>query len=124
MHDDGKRSEGDVVALVNDLLTHAIAQQASDVHFEPGEDTMRVRIRLDGLLRDVDCLPGALAENVIARLKVLAGLLTYRVDIPQEGSFTSDLTPSAEEAAIDIRVATFPTVRGERAVVRLLHTVG
>ncbi len=72
----------------------------------------------------MDSLPASLAENVIARLKVLAGLLTYRKDIPQEGAFAADPNWMNGSAPIDIRVATFPTVRGERAVLRLMYGVG
>ncbi len=118
---------------MEDLLRRAATQRASDVHFEPTPDALRVRFRIDGVLHDVDRLPHALAENVIARLKVLAGLLTYRVDVPQEGAFRWDgpdgeSTPQsgssidAPSAALDTRVATFPTIYGERAVVRLLPT--
>lgn len=110
MHNEG------VVELVNDLLRRAVAARASDVHFEPGAEQMRVRFRVDALLNDVDALPAAIAPNVVARLKVLAGLLTYRSDIPQEGGIPVD----AGVAPYDIRVATFPTVRGERVVLRLL----
>ncbi len=109
------RNEG-VVELVNDLLQRAVAARASDVHFEPGAEQMRVRFRVDALLNDVDGLPAAIAPNVVARLKVLAGLLTYRSDIPQEGGIPA----AAGVAPYDIRVATFPTVRGERVVLRLL----
>jgi general secretion pathway protein E len=104
------------------------------VHFEPTPDEMRVRFRVDGLLHEVDRLPQALAENVITRLKVLGGLLTYRVDIPQEGSFTLESPPAPSIGppsppmtaprkgphATDVRIATFPTIHGERAVARLL----
>ncbi len=117
-------SENGVVHLVDDLLRRAIRGRVSDVHFEPGEGEMRVRCRIDGLLHELDRIPGQLAENVIARLKVLAGLLTYRIDIPQEGAFNSRQIEGANGEPLDLRVATFPTVRGERAVVRLLHTVG
>ncbi|GMU20834.1 MAG: general secretion pathway protein GspE [Phycisphaerae bacterium] len=127
----------DVVALLDTWIARAIAQGASDIHFEPGETHMRIRYRLDGLLHEVDALPRALAENIIARLKVLAGLLTYRTDIPQEGAFSrpadeqaagsrsavSTATSMAGRVDLDLRVATFPTIRGERAVVRLLHPV-
>ncbi len=108
------------VSVVDDLLGRAIQRRASDVHFEPDEAALRVRFRLDGLLHDVDRLPVSMAENVVARLKVLAGLLTYRTDVPQEGSFAvSGSVPGARP--VDVRVATFPTVRGERAAVRLLY---
>ncbi len=109
------------VSVVDDLLGRAIARRASDVHFEPDDGAMRVRYRLDGLLHDVDSLPVALAESVVARLKVLAGLLTYRTDVPQEGAFPASRLSSGSETSIDIRVATFPTVRGERAAVRFLY---
>jgi type II secretory ATPase GspE/PulE/Tfp pilus assembly ATPase PilB-like protein len=104
------------VRVVDDLLARAIAWKASDLHFEPLDDHMAARFRLDGLLHDVDRLPLNMAESVIARLKVLSGLLTYRIDVPQEGSFRM--------GAVDVRVAVFPTVRGERAAVRFLHKIG
>ncbi|UCD28232.1 MAG: type II/IV secretion system protein [Planctomycetota bacterium] len=113
-----------VVNLVNELLGKAISRRASDVHFEPGNHEMKVRYRLDGVLNDVDSLPAALAENMVARLKVLSGLLTYRTDVPQEGSFPADSQWEKDGRSLDIRVATFPTIWGERAVVRLLYSVG
>jgi len=112
--------EAGVVRLVSELLQRALRDRASDVHFEPTSKPLRVRFRIDGMLHDVDELPEALAENVIARLKVLGGLLTYRVDIPQEGSFRITLPDAGETRGYDARVATFPTIHGERAVVRLL----
>jgi general secretion pathway protein E len=124
------------VPWIEDVLDRAIAQRASDIHFEPQDDGIQVRYRLDGLLQDVETLPKALAENIVARLKVLAGLLTYRIDIPQEGSFTRQVgrhhhppaqagqNPAGPETSLDIRVASFPTVRGERVVIRLMHPTG
>jgi type IV pilus assembly protein PilB len=113
-----------VVGLVNRLLRDAIQRRASDVHFEPTDRQMLVRLRLDGLLHDVEQLPRQIADNIIARLKVMAGLLTYRVDIPQEGSLSAnDIVPDGDDAAaLDLRVATFPTIRGERVVVRILYS--
>ncbi len=75
----------DVVGVVDELLQRAVACGASDVHFEPTGADLRVKYRLDGVLSPVESLPAAVAENVVARLKVLGGLLTYRNDIPQEG---------------------------------------
>jgi len=124
MSSPGSNPAEGVVHLIDDLLARAIARRASDIHFDPNEDHLRVRCRLDGLLQEVDHLPGALADNVIARLKVLAGLLTYRKDIPQEGAFKADPSWMNGAAPIDIRVASFPTVRGERAVIRLMYSVG
>jgi len=113
-----------VVQLVDALLARAIGRKASDIHFEPSDGGMWVRYRLDGLLHEMDRLPAGLAENVIARLKILAGLLTYRMDIPQEGAFQAQGHLTGGLPPIDVRVATFPTVRGERAVVRLMYAVG
>jgi len=114
-----QESANRVVELVADLLRRAISAGASDVHFEPGDDCLRVRFRIDGVLRDVETLPAVVTPNVVARLKVLSGLLTYRTDVPQEGS----IAPGSGGFGCDIRVATFPTVRGERVVLRLLAQV-
>ncbi len=104
-----------VVGLVDALIARAIAARASDVHFEPDADGLCVRFRVDALLHDVERIPAAIAANVVARLKVLAGLLTYRTDVPQEGGL-----PAGADRPCDIRVATFPTIHGERVVLRLL----
>ncbi|MBL8878858.1 MAG: Flp pilus assembly complex ATPase component TadA [Phycisphaerales bacterium] len=105
-----------IVGLVSDLLDRAVISRATDVHFEPGDSALLVRFRVDGVLREIDRLPIAITPNIIARLKVLASLLTYRTDTPQEGSFAH----ARAGGATDIRVATFPTIRGERVVLRLL----
>lgn len=120
------------VQIVDALIDRVITSGASDLHFEPADDALAVRQRLDGVLHEIDRLPPSLADSVVARLKVLAGLLTYRVDIPQEGSFQFGLSSesrgqpreredSDSAATFDLRVATFPTIRGERVVVRVLH---
>lgn len=109
----------DVVALVNDLLFKAVRGQASDIHFEPTEHELLVKYRLDGQLQIVERLPKSLADNIVARLKVLAGLLTYRNDIPQEGRIISKDTRPGR--IMDKRLAVFPTINGQRAVVRLFY---
>jgi len=109
----------DVVWLVDDLLKRAVQAAASDVHFEPAGSELGVKFRLDGVLGTVESLPKSLADNVIARLKVLGGLLTYRNDIPQEGRIEIDNDPDGE--VIDQRLAVFPTIHGQRAVVRLFY---
>ena len=109
----------DIVRLVDDLLNQAIEAGASDIHFEPTGRDLDVRLRLDGVLHSVEHLPGALSDNVVARLKVLGGLLTYRNDIPQEGRL--EITSAASDRVTDVRLAIFPTIYGQRAVVRLLY---
>jgi type II secretory ATPase GspE/PulE/Tfp pilus assembly ATPase PilB-like protein len=108
-----------VSELVDVLLDQAARAGASDVHFEPNQTSLFVRMRIDGVLQTVATLPRELAGNVVARLKVLAELLTYRLDVPQEGrARRRDPQPS------DMRVSTFPTIHGERAVVRLFDPTG
>ena len=109
----------DVVEIVDDLLAKAVAAGASDVHFEPTGAGLKVKYRLDGVLSPVESLPAVVADNVVARLKVLGGLLTYRNDIPQEGRL--ELTGAPAEQVTDIRLAVFPTIYGQRAVVRLFY---
>ena len=72
----------DVTGLVDTLLDQAVEAEATDLHLEPVDRGLLVRLRVDGQLLDRRVIPSSLADNVIARLKVLASLLTYRVDIP------------------------------------------
>jgi type II secretory ATPase GspE/PulE/Tfp pilus assembly ATPase PilB-like protein len=115
-----KSNAGDVVSLVDELLGKAVKYGASDVHFEPTGAELAVKFRLDGVLKTVEKLPKALSDNVIARLKVLGGLLTYRNDIPQEGRIEID--KSRNDRIMDQRLAVFPTIHGQRAVVRLFYS--
>jgi type II secretory ATPase GspE/PulE/Tfp pilus assembly ATPase PilB-like protein len=96
------------------LLTAARDAGASDVHLLPTPQGLLVQWRIDGVLQLLGEFPRGTAADVVARLKVLAELLTYRADLPQEGRIRKDGTPSVE-----MRVSTFPTLHGERAVVRL-----
>lgn len=112
-----QRQGHDAVSLVDDLLEQAAAAQASDIHFERIGGQMQVRFRLDGVLKTVETIPSGIGENVIARLKVMAGLLTYRNDIPQEGRLEQRRGEGGP--IIDRRLAVFPTIDGQRAVVRL-----
>ena len=109
----------DAVSLVSDMLVRAAESKASDVHFEPTGNGMQIRLRLDGVLQTVEELPNGLAENIVARLKVMAGLLTYRNDVPQEGRM--ELLDSSGTRVVERRVAVFPTIHGQRAVVRLFY---
>ena len=110
---------GTAVHLVDELLARATEHEASDIHFEPTGKGMVVKFRLDGVLNAVETLPSGLAENMVARLKVLAGLLTYRNDVPQEGRMESAGQSGAK--VLDRRLAIFPTIHGQRAVVRIFY---
>jgi general secretion pathway protein E len=109
-----------VVSAVDVTLDESVRRGASDVHFEPTPAGLEIRLRVDGVLRTVAAVPRDLSPNVVARLKVLADLLTYRVDIPQEGG----IRPGATPVPVDMRVSTFPTVHGEKAVVRIFQQAG
>ena len=109
----------DVVSLVDDLLTKAVECGASDIHFEPTGAELAIKFRLDGVLSTIEKLPGTISDNVIARLKVLGGLLTYRNDIPQEGRI--EINKNQGDRIMDQRLAVFPTIHGQRAVVRLFY---
>jgi type II secretory ATPase GspE/PulE/Tfp pilus assembly ATPase PilB-like protein len=101
--------------LVDLILSDAVRRQASDVHFEPTHRAVEISYRLDGVLQRVAVLGRELAPNLVARLKVLADLLTYRLDVPQEGRYREALAVHG----VDMRISTFPTIHGEKAAVRL-----
>lgn len=103
---------------VDALLAEARAGGASDVHLQPSREGLDVLWRVDGVLHPVARLPGRVAPNVVARLKVLADLLTYRADVPQEGRIRG------LPGEVEMRVSTFPTLFGEKAVVRLFAASG
>ncbi len=103
---------------VEQILSQARAAAVSDVHLHPGADGLEIRWRIDGVLQPVAVLPTRLAANVVARLKVLAELLTYRTDVPQEGRIR------AAPGEVEMRLSTFPTLHGEKAVVRLFASSG
>ncbi len=100
------------------ILAEARRSGASDVHLHPDPSGLLVRFRVDGVLRAEATLPPPVSANVVSRLKVLAELLTYRTDSPQEGRLRA---PAGE---MEVRVSTFPTLHGERAVIRLFSGSG
>jgi type II secretory ATPase GspE/PulE/Tfp pilus assembly ATPase PilB-like protein len=116
---DDKSVAQDAVSLVDELLEKAVKSGASDVHFEPTGRELVIKFRLDGVLEVVEKLPKAICDKVIARLKVLGGLLTYRNDIPQEGRI--EIGKWQDKEILDQRLAIFPTINGQRAVVRLFY---
>jgi general secretion pathway protein E len=106
--------------LVDALLTEAVRRGASDVHLEPTHRALEVRFRLDGVLHRAATLRKELTPNLIARLKVLAELLTYRTDLPQEGRLHWDAAPAGSA----MRLSTFPTIHGEKAAIRIFDATG
>ena len=114
------RSEGrgsHVLTLVDAVLDAALDEEATDIHLEPVEEGLRIRVRVDGLLRPYpSLLPAAIAPVVIARLKVMAGIDTAKRNRPQDGQIRY---PHGERS-VDMRVAVLPVVGGERMVVRIM----
>ncbi len=107
-----------VVEVVDLILAEARVARASDVHLQPTAEGLEMRWRVDGVLSLVGTLPPAVVPNVVARLKVMAELLTYKTDVPQEGRVRG----TGGEG--EVRVSTFPTLHGEKAVVRLFAATG
>ena len=111
-------SEAPLVRLVNSIIFQAAEDGASDVHFEPQEDALAVRLRIDGVLHEVQRIPKRMMAGVTTRLKVLAKLDIAERRKPQDGRIS--LNAAAAGRRLDIRVATLPTVEGESVVMRLL----
>lgn len=107
----------DARLLVEQMLDEALRRRASDIHLEPTANALEVRFRVDGLLEKISEHEPAAGRNMVTRLMVMAHLLTYRLDIPQEGSATID-APTAGKT-LEIRVAVIPVSHGLRAAVRM-----
>jgi type IV pilus assembly protein PilB len=105
-----------IVKLVNLLITQAVNDRASDIHIEPGERDVRIRYRIDGVLHEVMRSPKSIQSGVISRLKIMADINIAERRIPQDGRV--GLVVGGK--AIDLRVATLPTVHGEKVVLRIL----
>lgn len=101
--------------LVNYLLYDSIKAGASDIHIEPWESTLVVRVRLSGVLSELVHLPLDLMEKISGRFKVMANLVSYQAGLPQEGHASA----GPELGGVELRISVFPTVRGEKIVVRL-----
>jgi len=111
-------SDVPLVRLVNSVLFQAAEDGASDVHFEPQEDSLVVRFRIDGVLQEMQRIPKRMMAGVTTRLKVLAKLDIAERRKPQDGRIS--LNAAAAGRMLDVRVATLPTVEGESIVMRLL----
>ncbi len=109
-------SEAPVIRLVNQILTRAVETNASDVHFEPFEDRLRVRYRHDGMLHEVDNPPVRLTPALISRIKIMARLDIAERRLPQDGRIR--LAVRGQET--DFRVSTAPSLHGETVVLRIL----
>lgn len=117
--DDGA-SSAPTIRLVNSIIERAINERASDIHLEPREANLHVRMRIDGIMQEILTVPKDLQASVIARWKIMSGLDIAERRIPQDGRFNVRV----KDKDIDLRVSTLPTVYGEKIVARLLDKSG
>jgi type IV pilus assembly protein PilB len=108
------------IRLVNSIIERAITEHASDIHIEPRENEMKVRMRIDGLLRSILTIPRTIQGSVISRIKIMSGLDIAERRIPQDGRINVKI----REKDFDLRVSTLPTIYGEKIVARLLDKSG
>ncbi|MBL8025788.1 MAG: type II/IV secretion system protein, partial [Fibrobacteres bacterium] len=111
-----QHEKSSTVTLVSNLISHAIKNGASDIHFEPFETELKVRYRIDGLLQEGKPIPNIRKPEVLSRLKIMAQLDIAEKRRPQDGKIRFDY----EGRGIDIRVSTMPTGYGEKIVLRIL----
>lgn len=105
-----------IINIVNEILIDASRKRASDIHFDPTEDVLNVRIRVDGELISYATVPASVKKNLVTRIKILAGMNITESRIPQDGSIKMKI----DNKDLDIRVSTLPIIYGEKVVVRLL----
>jgi type IV pilus assembly protein PilB len=113
-----RESAGDapVIKLVYSILGQAATEGASDVHFEPGEDEMRVRFRVDGVLYEAARVPKRMIPGVVSRVKIMSDLNIAEKRAPQDGR----VSVNVDGRKVDLRITTLPTQRGEGATIRIL----
>ena len=105
-----------VVEVVNEILYDASKRGASDIHFDPEEEEMKVRIRIDGELVDYTTIPNSIKKNLITRIKIISGMNITEVRLPQDGAIKQVI----KDESMDLRVSSLPTNEGEKIVIRIL----
>ena len=105
-----------VVELVNEILVDSTKRGASDIHFDPQEDSIKTRIRIDGELMDYTEIPSTIAKNLITRVKIISGMNITESRLPQDGAIKATI----EDVDLDLRVSALPTNKGEKIVIRIL----
>ena len=109
-------NDAPTIRLVNSIIERAILERASDIHIEPKEKELQVRMRIDGVLRKILAIPKNLQNSVISRLKIMSGMDIAERRVPQDGRFNV----KNKKREFDLRVNSLPTVYGEKIVARLL----
>ncbi len=105
-----------MVKLVNLIISKAVKDKASDIHMEPEETRLRIRYRVDGIMREEAAPPKSMQNELISRIKIAANLDVSEKRLPQDGRFMMCI----DGANIDLRISTLPTIHGEKIVIRIL----
>lgn len=105
-----------VVEIVNEILVDASKRGASDIHFDPQENYVKARIRIDGELIDYSEIPSNIAKNLVTRIKIISGMNITESRLPQDGAIKAVI----EDVDLDLRVSAIPTNKGEKIVIRIL----
>ena len=105
-----------IVDLVNKIIITGVRSRASDIHFDPMEDGFKIRMRIDGNLRDHAIIPKASERNLITRIKLISGMNITENRLPQDGAIKGRI----DDLDLDMRVSVLPTNEGEKAVIRIL----
>ncbi|MDD3731931.1 MAG: ATPase, T2SS/T4P/T4SS family [candidate division Zixibacteria bacterium] len=108
--------ETPIIKLVTMIISKAVNEKASDIHIEPDEDTVRIRYRVNGVMREEAAPPKSIQNEVISRIKIMADLDVSEKRLPQDGRFIANVDGNI----IDLRVSTLPTIHGEKIVLRVL----
>lgn len=115
--DEDEADAAPAIRLVNSIIDRACTEGASDIHMEPGEDSMTIRMRIDGALRPIIPVPRKLQNAVISRLKIMARMDIAQKLLPQDGR----ANVTVRQETLDLRISTLPTIYGEKVVIRLLR---
>ncbi len=120
IEEEDDQDETPMVKLVNQILTSAVFQRASDVHIDPWDDKVLVRYRVDGVIDTVREFPIRILNQMVSRIKVMSGMDITETRTPQDGRIQTLIS----QRSIDLRISTLPTVRGEKVVMRILDLTG
>lgn len=115
--DEDEADAAPAIRLVNSIIDRACTEGASDIHMEPGEDSMTIRMRIDGALRTIIPVPRELQNSVISRLKIMARMDIAQKNVPQDGRAVVNV----RQETLDLRISSLPTIYGEKVVIRLLR---
>lgn len=105
-----------IVEIANEIIMDAVNKGASDIHFDPSQDSLKIRFRIDGILSDYSIIPSKYKRNMISRIKMIAGMNIMETRLPQDGAIKSKIG----ERFLDLRVSSLPTNNAEKIVIRIL----